>query len=220
MLALAKHYWSLIRGAKNWFAFTTCLFLCGCLAGVVMGITKPGLAESVLDRLLDGDAGGASGFEDAILILTNNLLITFVSWCGSLVLGLLPLYKILSNGFVLGGIFVESRQEIPAFQFFLTLFPHGIVEVPAIFLSNTFFLRLGVRWAFQKNGADRKRTFVIDFKDSFEVALLCVLLFFIAAIIESFATPKIVDAFYPKPKAQGVQQCAPAHGRGAGTLRP
>ena len=58
-----------------------------------------------------------------------------------------------------------------------------------------FFLRLGLRWAFQKNASERKRTLVTDFLNSLRIGLLCAFLLLVAAAIEAFATGKIVAAY-------------------------
>jgi predicted metalloprotease with PDZ domain len=47
---------------------------------------------------------------------------------------------------------------------------------------------------FQKTAGERKRTFVTDLQSSLKIGLLCACLIFIAAMIEAFATPKILAA--------------------------
>lgn len=196
MLAPAQSYWTLIRSAKTWLAATLCLFSFGFAVGLVLGLTKPGLIDLVLEHL---PGGSETGFPAFILILKHNLMVMAVTWCASLVLAIAPLGMILANGFLVGGLlgFGEISYGV------LALLPHGSIELPAILLSNTFFSRLGLRWAFQKNGTDRKRTFVTDFKDSFKIATFCALLFLVAAMIESFATPKILAA-YEKEHLGGI----------------
>src|SRR5947207_826910 len=184
MLALAQAYWKLIRSAKKWLIVTLCLFALGFAGGVVIGITKPSLIEQVLEQ---NRAHRETGFADFIQILENNLLIMLITWCASLVLGIVPLLIIPYDALMLGGLLVYGSVS----YWFLAIFPHGIVEFPAMLLSNAFFLRLGLRWALRKNATDRKRIFATDFLNSFKIALLCTFLYSVAAIIESFVTPKI-----------------------------
>ena len=105
----------------------------------------------------------------------------------------------LGMGFISGGLLVDGSLA----YWFLAAFPHGIIELPAMLLSNTFFLKLGLRWAFQKDATARKRAFITDFQDSLKIALLCGVLICVAATIEAFATPKILAA-YEKEHCAGI----------------
>jgi uncharacterized membrane protein SpoIIM required for sporulation len=195
MLALAQAYWNLIRGAKKWLAITLGLFLLAAVAGAVLGITKPGLIDQVCEHI----GGPETGFAAFIVILKRNLRAMLMSWCGSLVLAIAPLLHTLAVGLLAGGLLVHGGVS----YFLVAALPHGAVELPAILLSNTFFLRLGLRWAFQKNATERKRAFVTDFQNSLRIGLLCALLFLVAAAIEAFATSKIV-AGYQKEHFAGI----------------
>ncbi|MGO8926575.1 MAG: stage II sporulation protein M [Limisphaerales bacterium] len=195
MLALAQAYWDLIRGAKKWLAVTLGLFFLATAAGVVIGITEPGLVDQVCEHL----GGPETGFAAFIIILKKNLRAMLISWCGSLVLAIGPLFHTLAVGLLFGALLVHGGVS----YFLVAALPHGTVELPAILLSNTFFLRLGVRWAFQKNATERKRSFVTDFQNSLRIGLLCAFLFLLAAAIESFATPKILAA-YEKGHLAGI----------------
>lgn len=187
MPTFAQAYWNLIRGAKAWLAITLGLFFLATAAGVFIGITKPGLIEQVCEHL----GGRETGFAAFIIILGRNLRAMLLSWCGGFVLAIGPLFHTLAVGLLAGGLLVYGG--VP--YFLVAALPHGLVELPAILLSNTFFLRLGLRWAFQKNASERKRTFVTDFKNSLRIGLLCAFLFLVAAAIEAFATSKIVAAY-------------------------
>jgi uncharacterized membrane protein SpoIIM required for sporulation len=183
----AQTCWNLIRGAKKWLAVTVGLFVLGAVAGVVVGITNPSLNE----RLLEHPVGPQIGFPSLVFLLKLNLTSTLLTWCTSFILGITPFLITLREGFSTGGLLVYRS---PLFAF-LSLAPHGLVEIPAILLCNAFFLRLGLRWVFQKNATDRKRAFVADFQNSLRILLLGSGMFFIAAMIESFATPRIVAPY-------------------------
>lgn len=131
MLALAQACWNLIRGAKKWLAITLGLFFLATAAGAVIGITKP----DVIDHLREHIPGGReTGFAAFILILKQNLRVMLITWCGSLVLAIAPLFFTLATGFILGGLLVHGG--VP--YFLVATLPHGTVELPAILLSNTF----------------------------------------------------------------------------------
>jgi uncharacterized membrane protein SpoIIM required for sporulation len=187
MSKLAQGYWNLIRGAKKWLAVTLGLFVLGAVAGVVVGITNP----SVSEKLLEHPAGPQTGFPAFIFLLKLNLTCTLLTWCTSLILGITPVLITIHEGFSTGGLLVYRSPFYGVFS----LSPHGLVEFPAILLCNAFFLRLGLRWVFQKNATERKRAFVADFQNSLKILLLGAGMFFVGAMIESFATPRIVAPY-------------------------
>ena len=188
MLALAQAYWNLIRGAKKWLAFTLCLFCFGLAGAVVLGIAKPTLIEQLVEHL---HGNPETGFPAFLLYLMNNLTALLIIWCGGFVPAIAPLLHILGTGFILGSLLVDRG----VLYSFLSIFPHGIVEIPAYLLGNAFSLRLGLRWIFEKTAGERKRTFVTDLQNSLKIGLLCMFLIVIAAMIETFATPKILAAY-------------------------
>ena len=196
MLTLAQAYWDLIRGAKKWLALTLCLFCFGFAGAVVLGIAKPALIEQLVEHL---HGNPETGFPAFVLYLMNNLTALLIIWCGGFVPAIAPLLHILGTGFILGSLLVDRG----VLYSFLSIFPHGIVEIPAYLLGNAFSLRLGLRWIFQKTAGERKRTFVTDLQNSLKIGLLCMFLIFIAAMIETFATPKILAA-YEKEHFAGI----------------
>jgi stage II sporulation protein M len=188
MLAPAKYYWNLIRSARRWLAVTLGHFFLALAAGLVLGIAKPSLIQHLQEQL---GGGRETGFPAFIRILKHNLKVLLISWCGGLVPAISPLFATVAVGCHLGGLLGLGSVS----YWCLAILPHGIVEIPAILLGNAFFLRLGLRWMFQKTATARKRTFLTDFQDSVKISLLCMFLFTIAALIESFATPKLLAPY-------------------------
>jgi uncharacterized membrane protein SpoIIM required for sporulation len=188
MRALAHTYWDLIRGARKWLTITLGLFSLAFAGAVAVGLAKPSLIAEMVKQL---PGGNETGFPAFILFVKHNVTVMLITWCGSLVLAITPVLNTLGMGFISGGLLVDGSFA----YWFLATFPHGIIELPAMLLSNTFFLKLGLRWTFQKDATARKRVLVTDFQDSLKIALLCAVLICAAAVIEAFATPKILAAY-------------------------
>jgi len=95
-------------------------------------------------------------------------------------LGIAPVLFSLFNGYLLGFVALMAVNE----QGFLSLwriFPHGIFELPAVFISLGLGMKLG-SFIFQRNKAESFKDFLWN---SLRVFLLIVLpLLIIAAIIE------------------------------------
>lgn len=191
MLAIVQTYWKLIRGAKNWLAIALGLFCIAFVAALVVGLVEPGMIEHTIEQLPESNETGFSNF---IHIAGNNLMVMLFSWCEGLVMGIMPAWKTVKTGYIGGGIFYEGSFTL----WFFGILPHGIIELPAVIISNAFFLKFGLRWVFQKGGTARRRAFVEDFRDSLKIVLLCAVLFCIAASVEAFVTPKILAAAFEK----------------------
>jgi stage II sporulation protein M len=110
----------------------------------------------------------------------NNTLATFIGLFSGAFFGIITFFNLIVNGFVLG---FASNYSV-AQNGFLSLFrllPHGIFELPAIFLSLGLGLKLGSFFL----DSYWKKSFVKYFNNSIRVYFLIVIpLLIIAAIIE------------------------------------
>lgn len=120
-------------------------------------------------------------FELILFLLSNNMSASFFGLFSGVFFGVFPFFGALLNGFVLGFASNLSVVENGFFSLF-SLLPHGVFELPALFISLGLGLKLG--WVFLKNffkGDILKR----ELKNSFEVFIFIVLpLLALAAIIE------------------------------------
>ncbi|XPM58840.2 MAG: stage II sporulation protein M [Leptolyngbya sp. IPPAS B-1204] len=67
--------------------------------------------------------------------MINNIRVSFVAVAGGITAGLLTTYVVLINGVLLGTIGALVGQHNLAFPFWAFVFPHGSLELPAIFLA-------------------------------------------------------------------------------------
>jgi uncharacterized membrane protein SpoIIM required for sporulation len=68
-------------------------------------------------------------------IMTNNISVCFVTFAGGILAGLFTVFEMLMNGFMMGVIGVacfEANMSNPLWSF---VAPHGVLELPAIFIS-------------------------------------------------------------------------------------
>jgi len=133
----------------------------------------------MLKKLL-GNIEGLSTFGIIKYIFLNNIQSSFFGLFFGFFLGIIPVLVVLVNGFILGFV---ARIAVNADGIFALwkVFPHGIFELPAVFIS----LGLGVKFGtfiFRKKIFE---TFKIYFWNSLRVFVLIVIpLLIIAAIIE------------------------------------
>jgi stage II sporulation protein M len=115
-------------------------------------------------------------------IFFNNLKSSFFGIILGVFLGIFPILALMANGYVLGFVSFLSVAEEGILSLWRIL-PHGIFELPAIFISFGLGLKFG-SFIFQKNKSESFRNFLLN---SLRVFLFIVVpLLIIAAIIEGF----------------------------------
>jgi uncharacterized membrane protein SpoIIM required for sporulation len=99
-------------------------------------VVPESLIEKVRDRgeLWMGSIVGNAPIESSG-IMTNNISVCFKAIAGGMVAGLGTVAILVLNGFLIGGVGALVGQNHLAYPFWAFVFPHGALELPAIFLS-------------------------------------------------------------------------------------
>lgn len=126
-------------------------------------------------------------------IFANNTQTSAILFIGGASFGLLTALILSVNGFIIGLVVEYVRQEQGLYVILAGILPHGIFEIPALILAAMFGLLLGEELWRELHGtgdaisAGRKygRQFL-----AYVIPLLG-----IAAIIEGFITPEIIQLF-------------------------
>jgi uncharacterized membrane protein SpoIIM required for sporulation len=94
------------------------------------------LISQVRDRqeLWMGSIVGVEPFASAN-IMVNNIQVSFTALAGGATAGIITLYVLLLNGVSLGAIAALVGQNHLAYPFWAFVFPHGALELPAIFFA-------------------------------------------------------------------------------------
>ncbi|MFW6296319.1 MAG: stage II sporulation protein M [Halothece sp.] len=121
-------------------------------------------------------------------IMINNILVSFKAVSGGVTAGIFTLYILLFNGLLIGAIATLVGQNNLAYPFWAFVFPHGSLELPAIFLAGGAGLLIGRAILFpgKYNRIDALKYY------GFQAAQLVfgiVPLLVIAGIIEGFFSP-------------------------------
>jgi len=113
-------------------------------------------------------------------IISNNVQSSFLGMLFGFIYGIFPLIIAIANGYVLG--FVSSMSvESVGIASLGKIIPHGIFELPAIFISLGLGLKFGT-FAFQKNKAKSFKNYLINSLRIFFLVIIPLLI--IAGIIE------------------------------------
>lgn len=135
------------------------------------------LLEQIIDR-----TQGLNTIEMIFFILQNNLQSALLSVLIGVVFGIFPVFTAIVNGVILGYV-AGFASEASGFLILWRLLPHGIFELPAIFIAMGLGLKLGFSLFLPEE--TRTDTFTKRFYDSANAFLMIVIpLLIIAAAIE------------------------------------
>jgi stage II sporulation protein M len=147
---IRKHYresFGALRKAGNAILIALLLFL----GGIVGGLMHPSWAEGNLD-LLKGIAKqmyGQSLYVIIAMIFLRNSFSAVLSIALGPLLGIVPVLGAVLNGLLVGLTFT-SISEANKVKALLQLFPHGIFELPGMFMAWGLGIWQGI-WVFQQN---------------------------------------------------------------------
>ncbi len=167
-----------LKESRNYIIAVMLIFLGGILLGFIFP-GQLGFLDEILKGIID-KIKGLGTLETILFILQNNLRASFYGMVFGVLLGIFPVIGSLSNGVILGYVMQKVWVDSGVREFWRIL-PHGVFELPAIFISLALGLRLGM-FIFAKNKSDgfleRARKSMILF--------VCVVipLLIIAALIE------------------------------------
>jgi len=195
--ALFRHF----REMRLYFVAVVALFV----IGIVLGVNH--FQEKLIVEQLRGIQEIANSIEgkDAkefwlfIAIFKNNVIAMFMMVIFGLIFGIMPFFSSLLNGLILGYIGDLSLQEVSFGQFAKAIVPHGIFEIPALFIAAAYGLKLGAM-TFRGVGAifmpKKRDAYKADYARLGGVLIplagVLLILLLVAAVIESTLTMWLV----------------------------
>lgn len=174
--------WDYLKKTKKYIMFIIFFFILTALVGFFF--KTPELISQEIFKLLEEILAKTSGMNQGELtsfIFFNNLQSSFMGMIFGFILGIFPLIGTITNGYLLGFV---ARMAVAkeGFVSLLSLLPHGIFELPAIFISLGMGLKFGT-FLFKKQ---KQKTFEDYLWNSTRVFVFIVIpLLIIAAIIEA-----------------------------------
>ncbi|MDD5700194.1 MAG: stage II sporulation protein M [Candidatus Nanoarchaeia archaeon] len=177
-----KRSWEYIRDSRKFIFAIIGIFLLFLLVGLF--IPAPDSVYKWISDYVQKIAGSIEGLSTGGLIsfiFFNNLQSSFFGLVLGTLLGIFPIFVALFNGYILGFV-LNASIDAGGIIVIWRLLPHGIFELPAVFISLGLGLRIGANLLFRR----KKNGFRNNLYNSLRVFLFIVLpLLLIAAIIES-----------------------------------
>ena len=123
------------------------LFAAGMVLGLVVIYRIPGMADRFADTLANFIQmfSAMPPWKLTAAIFVNNAVKTLVAILLGTVLGFVPGIFLLANGMALGVALSLSIQARGVWLSLVAILPHGVLELPAVFLGTSIGLMLGVQ---------------------------------------------------------------------------
>lgn len=176
-----KESFEFIKETKNFIFATIIIFFLFSLIGFFTP-TPPQIQEAIIKFIqeLIEKTKDMSQSQLTSFIFTNNLQSAFLGMILGVFLGVFPIITAIANGYLLGYVAKIATQS-ESILILWKIFPHGIFELPAVFISLGLGLRLSA-FIFQK---EKIKTLKILTKKSIKTFILVVIpLLIIGALIE------------------------------------
>lgn len=169
--------------------------------GVYSGITSDGLDELLTQTTQEvfGEINRQIAESDnptqtsIMLIFLNNVRAILIMMYAGIALAVFPVFSMLFNGVLVGFVLrvQQSLGEVSMSELiFKGLAPHGLFELPAIFIAAAYGIRLGVTVVLRIFPSMRDRTQKVGevAKAGLPLAGFLIVLLLVASIVESTVT--------------------------------
>ena len=170
------------------------LFALGVVGGLVAVQSVPSLADHFQDILANFVRmfTGMPPFRLAAAIFLNNAVKTLFAIVLGVVLGIVPVIFLFANGIALGVAISISTQARGLWPSLLAILPHGIFELPAVFLGTSIGLMIGHLATQRISGRARAPIVAEIVRGIGYFCTVIVPLLVLAAFIETFITAALV----------------------------
>lgn len=137
-----------------------------------------------------------SSLSTAAAIFLNNLRsITLILFLG-IVLGILPLFSVALNSFIVGFLTAYTfafNWPFTAIALLVAgLVPHGIFEIPALLIAAGFGFKLGYFWR-RPEQVSAGAKLLLTLKENVLLFPLLLILIFVAAIVETYVSSYLLS---------------------------
>lgn len=173
------------------------LFLVGAFAGSVLTLQDPDFQLKIIGPQMVETIRRHEMWTHSIVaikplassaIMTNNLSVAFTTFAAGITAGLGTIYMIVFNGVMIGVIGTACHLSGMSLQLWSFVAPHGVLELPAIFIAAGGGLRMASGLLFP-GVLPRQESLARAGREAVQLLLGCVPILFVAGIIEAFLSP-------------------------------
>ena len=173
------------------------LFALGAVAGVVLAVADPGFQRFLLNgAMMDTIERGQMWTHGIVAvkpyassaIMTNNIGVSLAACATGMLAGLGPIYMMLFNGLLIAVVGTACYYGGMSLALWSFVAPHGVLELPAIFIAGGAGLILGKGILFP--GTLPRRDAIAEAgHDAVRLLLGVIPLLVVAGVVEGFISP-------------------------------
>jgi stage II sporulation protein M len=156
---------------------------------------RPAMAR--LQEIGQSLTGNTSPLERTSIIFRNNGLVAlWMMVLGVFMFGLVPAVSSFLNGALIGAILGLGNRLLPESpslgMVLLATLPHGVIELPAIWIASAWGMKLGLAWLLPGASGQRIRVLGRTALEGAQVFVLVAVMLLVAAAIEANVTLALV----------------------------
>jgi len=178
---------------KRWIFVAILLFGIGIIFGLATPASITGLLSEELTAL-EEFSGILAPFtlSTVIFIFLKNAVVLLFSFAFSPVFCLVPILTLTVNGWLVAWVSTIVVQEKSLGFVLAGLLPHGIIELPALFIAEAAALSFGAMAIVALFKKERRELLLPSLKQNLKYLSLAVALMLPAAVIETYITPLLI----------------------------
>jgi uncharacterized membrane protein SpoIIM required for sporulation len=193
----AETYPRIFRSTLAYTLTAFIVFFGGALAAFLVSVNDPRFPRHLLSGQMMDTIERREMWTHSVLtikpvassaIMTNNLIVSFAAFAYGITAGIGTLWMMLMNGALLGVIGAACWQAGMSEKLWSFVAPHGVLELPAVFIAGGAGLRLAWAWLFP-GYLSRRDSLARGGGEAVRLLLGVIPLLVIAGVIEAFFSP-------------------------------
>jgi len=198
-----REYPRVFRRFLPYTAAATGIFFLGAIVGAFFSLSDPDYVRALLPPHLVASIERHEMWTHSIVsikpqasstIMTNNISVSFMTFAAGIAAGLGTLYMLFFNGMMLGVIGVACGTHQMGVALWSFVIPHGVLELPAIFIAGGAGLRLAQALLFP-GVLSRRDSLATGGTDAVRLLVGVIPMLLVAGTIEGFFSPSGTPAY-------------------------
>jgi uncharacterized membrane protein SpoIIM required for sporulation len=199
-----RDYPAVFRRFLPYTAIATGIFLLGAIAGSLLTLSDPDYMREFLPANIVASIERHDMWTHSVVavkpqassaIMTNNLSVSFMTFAAGITAGLGTLYLLFFNGVMLGVIGVACATHEMSLSLWSFVAPHGVLELPAIFIAGGAGLRLAQALLFP-GVLSRRDSLATGSSDAVRLLVGVIPMLIVAGTVEAFFSPSNTPAHW------------------------
>ena len=195
-------YPAIFRKYLSYTLVASGIFAAGALAGLFITLSNPdfmreflgsGMVRTIERHEMWTHSVVAAAPQASSFIMTNNLTVSFITFAGGITGGLWTLFQLFYNGMMIGVIGVACGMNEMSVKLWSFVAPHGVLELPAIFIAGGAGLRLAQALLFPGT-LSRRDSLAVGGNEAVRLLVGVIPMLIVAGTIEGFFSPSSVPA--------------------------